>query len=526
MNGEPGTEQTVQAWRPRANQWAIAFSVMLATFMEVLDTTITTVSLPNIAGNLSATVDEATWVTTSYLISNAIVLPASGWFALYFGRKRFFMACVALFTLSSLLCGIAPSLGLLVFARVLQGAGGGALQPLSQAILLESFPVEKRGTAMAVFGLGVVVAPILGPTLGGWLTENYSWRWIFNINIPVGLLALLLVSRNVEDPPYIRNRRPGKIDSYGFAYLIIGLGALQVILDKGQQDDWFAAVWIRWFTVVSLAALALFVAQQLRTPHPIVNLQVFRDRNFAFGTAFIGVFGAILYSSVTILPIFLQRLMGYTSELAGYATTPRGIGALIAMPLVVRLIARWDPRWMMTLGISIFACSMWMLSRLSLEVGMWDIAVPCFIQGFGMGLVFVPTMTMAMGTLPNRAIGNATGVYNLMRNLGGSIGISAAVTYLARNAQANQALLVGTLTPYDAPFQHKLGAIQNGLTPLVGAPQAAQQAHGAIYGLLLQQASLRAFTNCFAWVTLVILICVPLALLSRKVTPRNNPGAH
>ncbi len=526
MSAGQGTDPSAQAWRPHSSQWIIALSVMLATFMEVLDTTITTVSLPNIAGNLSATVDEATWVTTSYLISNAIVLPASGWFALYFGRKRFFLACVALFTLSSLLCGAAPSLGLLVLARVLQGAGGGALQPLSQAILLESFPVEKRGTAMAVFGLGVVVAPILGPTLGGWLTENYSWRWIFNINVPVGLLALWLVSRNVEDPPYVRNRRPERIDGYGFAWLIVGLGALQVILDKGQQDDWFEAVWIRWFAAVSLAALVLFVARQLRTPHPIVNLEVFRDRNFAFGTAFIGVFGAIMYSSVTILPIFLQRLMGYTAELAGYATTPRGLGALIAMPLVVRLITRWDPRWMMVAGISIFALSMRMLSVLNLEAGMWDVALPCFIQGFGMGLIFVPTMTMAMGTLPNRAIGNATGVYNLMRNLGGSIGISASITYLARNAQANQALMAGHMTPYDMAFQQRVGAIRNGLTPLVGAPQAAEKAYGAMHGILLEQASLRAFTNCLAWLTLAILICIPLALLSRRVEPRGTPAAH
>ncbi len=526
MNSDLGAAPGPQTWSPRANPYVIALSVMLATFMEVLDTTITTVSLPNIAGNLAATTDEATWITTSYLISNAIVLPASGWFALYFGRKRFFMGCVALFTLSSLMCGMAPSLGMLILARVLQGAGGGALQPLSQAILLESFPQEKRGTAMAVFGLGVVVAPVLGPTLGGWLTENYSWRWIFNINIVFGLLALYLVFRNVEDPPYVRNRRPGEIDARGFAYLILWLGTLQVILDKGQQDDWFSAVWIRWFFAISAAAFVLFVARQLRAPHPIVDLHVFRDRNFASGTAFMGVFGAVMYSSVTILPIFLQRLMGYTAEIAGYATTPRGIGALIAMPLVVRLIRRRDPRWMMVFGIAVFALSMWMLSNLNLQAAMRDVVLPCFIQGFGMGFIMVPTMTMAMGTLPNRAIGNATGVYNLMRNLGGSVGISASITYIARNAQANQALMAGRMTPYDPAFRQRLAAVRNRLAPLTGASQAGPQARGALYGMLLQQASLRAYMNCFAWVTLAMTVCIPLALMARRIKVQGDAAVH
>jgi DHA2 family multidrug resistance protein len=526
MKSDYGTETGSQTWRPRANSYVIALSVMLATFLEVLDITITTVSLPHIAGNLAATTDEATWVTTSYLISNAIILPASGWFALYFGRKRFFMLCITLFTFSSMLCGAAPSLGLLILARVFQGAGGGALQPLSQAILLESFPKEKRGLAMAIFGLGVVVAPVLGPTLGGWLTENYSWRWIFNINIPFGLLALFLISRNVEDPPYISNRKPGKIDTYGFAYLILWLGTLQIILDKGQQDDWFAAGWIRWSFVISMIAFGSFVMRQLRTPDPIVNLKVFLDRNFWSSTAFIGIFGAVMFSSITILPIFLQRLMGYTAELAGYATTPRGIGAMIAMPLVVRLIMRWDPRRMMVLGIVVFAFSMLMLSNLTLEAGMWNIVLPCFIQGFGIGFIMVPTMTMAMGTLPNEAIGNATGVYNLMRNLGGSVGISASVTYLARNAQANQALMSGNMTPYDPAFQHRLSAIRNGLAPLTGAAQAAPQAHGILYGILLQQANLQAYMNYFAWVTLAVIVCIPLALMARRVKGRGAAAGH
>ena len=319
-------------WHPSVNPWLIAGAVMLATFMEVLDTTIVSVALPNMAGGLASTNEEATWVLTSYLVANAVVLPASGWFSLRFGRKRFLLFCTALFTFASFLCAFAPTMPVLVLARILQGAGGGALQPLSQAILLESFPREKHGMAMAMFGLGVVGAPIIGPFLGGWLTDHYSWRWVFNINIPIGVLAMFLMARFVEDPPYIRNAKPGRIDAIGFGLLTVWLATLQIVLDKGQQEDWFASAWIAWFSVISVAGLAALIVRELRTPEPIVDLRVFRNRNFWVGTATTAILMGGMYSALAMLPLFLQTLMGYTSENAGLATAPRGIGAMIAMP--------------------------------------------------------------------------------------------------------------------------------------------------------------------------------------------------
>jgi len=338
-------------WKPRFSPWMIAAAVVLAAFVEVLDTTIVSVALPYMAGNLSSTNEEATWVLTSYLVSNAIVLPASGWLALRFGRKRFLMTCMSIFIGSSFLCGIAPSMGLLVFARVLQGVGGGALQPIAQAILLESFPKEKRGMAMAMFGFAVVTAPIIGPTLGGWLTDHYSWRWVFNINVPIGLFGLFLMSRYLEDPPWIKNGKPGTIDTIGFSLLTIWIAALQIVLDKGQTADWFSSSMIRWMTAISVAALIALVYRELNTANPIMDLRVFKDRNFWVGTMVISVVSAAMYGSLTTLPLFLQSLMGYTSENAGWAMSPRGIGSMAIMPIVGILLARMDGRWLTAAGI-------------------------------------------------------------------------------------------------------------------------------------------------------------------------------
>jgi len=306
----------------------IAIAVMLATFMEVLDTSIAAVALPYIAGSVSATNDEATWVLTSYLVANAIILPASGWFSIKFGRKRFLITCIGIFTVSSFFCGAATSLGLILLARAIQGAGGGALQPLSQAILLESFPPEKRGLAMSVFALGVVVAPVLGPTLGGWLTETYSWRWAFYINIPVGILAVILISRFVEDPPYIKNAKAGKLDGIGLGLLALWLGALQIVLDKGQEDDWFGAIWIRWAVAIMVIGFVAFLYRELTHDKPLVRLSVFKNRNFAVGCLLIFLFGGVIYGLVTLLPLFFQELLGYTALAAGLAVSPRGLGSL------------------------------------------------------------------------------------------------------------------------------------------------------------------------------------------------------
>jgi DHA2 family multidrug resistance protein len=513
-------------WQPAVNPWIIAAAVMLATFMEVLDTTIVSVAVPHIAGGLSASTDEATWTLTSYLVSNAIILPASGWLARRFGRKRFLLTCIVLFTLSSLLCGLAASLGMLILARVVQGIGGGALQPISQAILLESFPPEKRGQAMAAFALGVVVAPILGPTLGGWLTDNYSWRWAFYINIPVGILAVVMTKAFVEDPPYIREARPGEIDAIGFALMALSLGALQIILDRGQQDDWFAADWVRWFSAIGAIALIAFLVRELSIKEPVVNLRVLTDRNFAVGVVMITMVGAALYSAITLLPIFLQTLMGYSALQSGYAVGPRGAGALLAMPVVGFLTGRVDFRKLIGIGFIIVAVSLWWFGDINLEIAIENIIWPSVLTGVGLAMLFVPLAAVAMGTLPQAEIGNASGIFNLMRNVGGSVGISIVTTLLIRNAQVNQANMVRHLTPGALPLGSRSQALQHYLAGHFGQVEAAHKAQGMIYGELQRQASLLAFVGNFRMLALICLLCSGLAFLFKKVHSRPAGAMH
>jgi MFS transporter, DHA2 family, multidrug resistance protein len=514
-------------WRPSVNPWIIAMSVMLATFMEVLDTTVVSVALPNMAGGLASTNEEATWVLTSYLVANAIVLPASGWFSLRFGRKRFLLFCTGLFTFGSFLCGIAPSMPFLVLARMLQGAGGGALQPLSQAILLESFPRKKHGMAMAAFGIGVVVAPIIGPLLGGWLTDNYSWRWMFCINIPIGLLSIYLMSQYVEDPPYIKNASPGTIDAVGFGFLAIWLATLQIVLDKGQQEDWFASTWISWFSIISVSAVVLLIVRELRTPEPIVDLRVFRNRNFWVSNTLMGLISAGMYSSVTMVPLFVQLLLGYTAFSSGIATAPRGIGAMVAMPIVGKLLSYVDGKWLVMIGVVLVVAATLMFGSLTLDVAMVDLVLPNILQGFGMALVMVPLMTIAVGTLPKEKMGNASGIFNLTRNLAGSIGISISATYLSRLAQVHQAHMVGHLSPFDPAFRERLAGFQGYLSPLTGAPQAKIQAYALLNSIMLQQSTLKAFVDIFAWTAAITMIGIPAAFLLKKVIHRESSvGGH
>src|SRR5262245_45587428 len=376
---------SAETWKPSFNPWLIAAAVMLATFMEVLDTSVANVSLPHIAGNLSATPEESTWVLTSYLISNALILPATNWLGYFFGRKRFLVVCIAIFTLSSALCGAAGSLGMLLLARVIQGAGGGALQPIAQAVLLESFPAERRGSAMAVYGLGVVVAPIIGPTLGGWITDNYSWRWIFYINVPIGILAVLMAHWFVEDPPYIRNQRPGRIDYIGFGLMALGLAALQIVFDKGQELDWFSSSFITWAIVLAVVAFAACIIWELHSREPIVNLRVLTNRNFAVGTFLIAILGIVLYGTIALLPLFLQTLIGYPALQSGLAVSPRGIGAVISMIIVGRLVNRVDGRYLIACGFSVLAFSTYLLSDIDLQISMKSIVWPQIISGLAMG---------------------------------------------------------------------------------------------------------------------------------------------
>jgi MFS transporter, DHA2 family, multidrug resistance protein len=509
------------------NPWLIAASVMLATFMEVLDTAIAAVALPYIAGSLSASTDEATWVLTSYLVSNAIVLPASHWFSLKFGRKRFLMSCVAIFTVASFACGAAPTLGLILLARIVQGAGGGALQPLSQSILLESFPPAKRGAAMAVFAFGVVVAPVLGPTLGGWLTDTYSWRYAFYINIPIGLLALFMINRFVHDPPYIKNAKVPLFDRIGMGTLVVWTGLLQVILDKGQEDDWFGAIWIRWAALFLVVSFVWFCWHSWTKKSPMVDLRVFKDRNFLIGCILIFLFGIGIYSTVTVLPLFYQELLGYTAFTAGLVVAPRGIGAICAMPIIGYLSNKIDPRWLLTFGFLTFGLTTFYFGSITLDISPTTLLLPILITGFGLSFVFVPISTAAYGTLRNEQIGNASGVFNLMRNVGGSIGISIAQTLLTRRSSVHQNEILNSVPRTGTQFQNSLSGAQHALGGFFGPPNSGPPAAASIYRELGRQAALWSFVDVFRWLSLLCFVCVLVVWTFRKVKPGRGPaGAH
>ena len=519
------TSNPADVWRPSHNPYLIAIAVMAATFMEVLDTSIANVSLPHIAGNLSATTSESTWVLTSYLVSNAIVLPMTGWLALYFGRKRLLVLCIGLFTLASVLCGMAPNLQLLIVARVLQGIGGGAMLPISQAVLLESFPPQKRGVAMAVFAMGVVVAPILGPTLGGWITDNYSWRWIFYINLPVGIFAALMAQAVVEDPPYIKHAKVERVDAWGFLFLAIWLGTLQIVLDKGQQEDWFESNWICSFAALSAFCFIAFLIRELRTEHPIVNLRILKNRNYAAGILLITTLAAVLYGTTAALPIFLQTMMGYPALQSGFALSPRGIGAFLTTMLVGRIIGKVPNRVLMLIGFSLLAVSSFWLGQINLQVSMRNVIWPSVLNGVAISFIFVPLTTSTMGHLRQEQMGNATGIYNLMRNLGGSFGIALVGTFLDRRAQVHQALMVRHLTPYDPAYMEQLAVAQHALAAHADPVTAHLQAQQLIYGQLVQQASLWSFVEDFRLFGLFCLVCLPLVLLFKHVRTSSKPMA-
>jgi MFS transporter, DHA2 family, multidrug resistance protein len=521
MTDEPAGSRSTPS-----NPWLVAIAVMLATFMEVLDTSIAAVALPYIAGSLSATNDEATWVLTSYLVANAVVLPASSWFSLRFGRKRFLIACIIIFTIASFACGAATSLALILIARAVQGAGGGALQPLSQAILLETFPPQKRGLAMAVFALGVVVAPVLGPTLGGWLTDSYSWRWAFYINIPVGIFAVFMISRYVEDPSYIKDAHPGKLDGIGLGLLAVWLGCLQIILDKGQEDDWFGATWIRWATLVLVVGFIAFLIREFRHKRPLVDLRVFRHRNFTIGCLLIGLFGAAIYGLVTLLPLFYQELMGYTALAAGWAVSPRGVGAIIAMPMIGYLTAKIDNRWLIAFGFALFAAASIWFGEVNLSIGQWTFLWAITISGFGSGCIFVPLSTTTMAFLRNEEIGNASGLYNLLRNIGGSIGISVVNTIVARHEQLHRNELATSLTPGRITVVSTIQGTQQYLTAQGASPTTAlDRAYGLINATLNSQARLWSYVDDFRYMALMCFACVPIVFLLKKAVGRAPAGA-
>jgi MFS transporter, DHA2 family, multidrug resistance protein len=509
------------------NPWLIAISVMLATFMEVLDTAIASVALPYIAGSLSASTDEATWVLTSYLVANAVILPASGWFAIRFGRKRFLITCVVIFTISSFFVGAAPTLGFILLARIVQGAGGGALQPLAQSIMLESFPPAKRGAAMAFYAFGIVCAPILGPTLGGWLTDSYSWRYAFYINIPIGILAVFLMARYLHDPPYIAKAKVSPFDGLGFGLLIVWTGCLQVVLDKGQEADWFGAIWLRWATFFLVTSFVWFVVHSLRSKTPLVNLRVLQNRNFGVGCVLMFLLGLALYSTITILPLFYQEMLGYTAFTAGLVVGPRGIGSVLGMPMIGYINDKVDSRWLLSIGFVGFGlCSIY-FGQVNLNIGPWTLFWPIVITGFALSFVFVPITTQAYGTLSNQQIGNASGIFNLVRNIGASIGISLAQTLLVRRADVHQNRISGSVPISGYWFQQQMGSLTGYLGHATNPANAAAGAQGVIYQQIEAQGRLWAFVDIFRWTGLVAFLCVGIVWLLRKVKSGQAPaGAH
>src|SRR5215510_11221032 len=501
---------------PQINPWLIAVAVMFGTFMEVLDTTVVNVSLPHIAGSLSVTPDEATWALTSYLVANAIILPITGWLAGFFGRKRLLMFAVVGFTVSSFMCGFAPNLAWLVIFRIIQGLTGGVLQPVSQAVMLEAFPAAQRGKAMGFWGLGIVVAPMLGPVLGGWLTDNYSWRWVFYINIPVGIVSIIMTKLFIFDPPYIR-RTSTRVDTWGIGMLAVGIGALQVVLDKGQQEDWFSSNWIATLALVSAAMLIAFIVHELRTSEPVLNLRVFKERTYATGVFLMTTLGFVLYGSLVLLPLFLQNVLGYPAIEAGIAMAPRGLGSFIAMPVVGFLTANVDPRKLLSVGLIGGAITLFQLGSLNLQVGYWDIFWPQFFQGLSMGLIFVPLTTITMSLIVREEMGNATSLFNLMRNLGGSVGIAAIATMLSRNTQQWYNILGAHVSAFDTRITTLLGQIRGGfMAGGMDFTTATHAAYTALSGMVSQQAVMVAFVQLFRILAVVFAVVIPLVFIMRK----------
>jgi MFS transporter, DHA2 family, multidrug resistance protein len=502
------------------NPWLIAIAVMSSTFMEVLDTTVVNVSLPHIAGSLSSSNDEATWTLTSYLVANAIILPMTGWLAGRFGRKRLLMTSVTGFTIASFLCGLAPSLPFLILCRVIQGACGGGLQPLSQAILMESFPSEKRGQAMAFWALGIVVAPMLGPVAGGWLTDNYSWRWVFYINIPIGVIAIILTQIFIFDPPYLRHRQKRGIDFWGIGLLVVGIGSLQVMLDKGQEDDWFGSHFIVILTVLAVVGIGGLIIRELTAEHPILDLTVFKYRSYAIGTLLMTVIGFVLYGSTVLLPLFMQVLLGYTATHAGVTNLPRGLASFLIMPIVGRLTGKFDNRKLLAIGMVASAYAMWSLSRFSLDVSSRTFWIPLAIQGASLGFVFVPLTTITNNPIPNERMGNATSIFNLMRNIGASIGISMVETVQFRKEQVHINYLGANVYSENPNAQHMMNNMKGYfMSQGSSAATATQQAYESVWGTVQRQAAMLSYNDTFLFLGMMFILMIPLLFLLRKPKP-------
>ncbi len=516
--------RSAAVWVPKFNPWLIAVVVAMAAFMEVLDTSIANVALPYMAGSLGASNDQSTWVLTSYLVSNAIVLPISGWLAGAIGRKRFFMICLVIFTVSSLLCGIAPSLGAIIFFRILQGVGGGGLQPMAQAILADTFPPEKRGLAFALYGVTAIIAPTIGPTLGGWITVNYTWRWIFFINLPVGILALFLISRLVEDPPWIKRSsgRGLKFDYIGISLLTLGVGALQVMLDKGQEDDWFGSHFILTLAVLAAVGLVSFVVWEWFYKHPIVEVQLFRNLNFLAANGMMFVLGILLFSSLVMMPLFLQSLMGYTAESAGLVLSGGGLLLLFLMPVVGVLSAKVQARYLVAFGWLALSIGMYISSRqLDLQVSFLSASVLRLVQVFGLAFLFVPINLASYIGMPAEKSNSVAGLVNFMRNMGSSVGTSMVTTLIERRSQVHQVYLAADVSPGRPGLATQVTGLTARLAASgMNAERAAAEAYAIVFRDVIAQATTLAYVDTF----LVLAAAAAIMFVLSFGLKKNEPG--
>lgn len=520
MNTSSTNQQQIN-WTPKHSPWLLALPTMLAAFMFVLDETIANVALPHMAGTFSVSREESTWILTSYLVASGIIIPTVDWFCKVMGRKNFFIFSIILFTVSSFLCGIASSMGMMIFARILQGFGGGGLLPISQSVLLESFPPDKRPQAMSAFGLVVVIAPIVGPVIGGYITENFSWPWIFFINVPIGFLAVYLTKTFLEDPPYAKKQDNVKIDALGFFLLTLFLVTLQVTLDKGNNADWFNATWICQLATVSGISAILFVIYQLKTKEPLVDLTVFKDKNYAIATGVQIVMQAVLLASLTILPQFLQGLMGYDAFLSGLSMMPRGLGSLLAMVICGTLSNKIDPRLMVGLGLASMGLGGWFLGELNLQMANANIYFPNFLFGLGLGLAMIPIISLSVITLRNDQMTNASGVQNLLKNIGGAIGTSIVATLITRYSQIHQHYMVDHLHNLNPVYETKLYSLKSALMQYFDPVSALHMAKYSLYGDLQTQATLWGFIEVFRFFAMASFAIIPLLLLLKTSKNKN-----
>lgn len=510
MSEENVIQATTEEWHLPENPWPATIAVMIATFMFVLDSTIANVALPHMAGTFSSSSDEILWVLTSYMIASGIILPSVDWFSGVFGRKKFFINCVLIFTAASFLCGLANSLSEMILARILQGLGGGAIIPVAQAMLLENFPIEKRRMAMSIFGVGVIIAPIIGPVLGGWITDNYSWHWIFFINVPIGLLAAVLSKIYVEDPPFARKKEGQKIDFLGFSFLITWLVCLQIVLDNGQKNDWFNAPWICWLFWTSMTSMVAFVVSQIINKKSLIDLKIFRDKNFSVGTLILVLVTGVMFSSIAIMPLFLQNLLKYSAYLSGLSMMPRGVGSVTGIIITGIFAKKIDDKYLIAIGLGLIGLASLMFGFLNLQISMINIIIPNMIFGLGMSCCMIALSTISVVTLKQNEMTNAAGIQALLKNIGGAIGMSIISTIISRSGQVHQFSMVGNLNPLNPAFQTKVTAMTSAMSKYSNIVLAKTQANYMMYGELLKQSNLWAFMDAFRIVGVLCFLIIPL----------------